>query len=82
MDVYEYIMKGKFIDDICLLEGDVVLVFFYENLVGILGKVKRLMIYEMKYGESLVILIGYMGGFIGDVYWNMVCLVCCSGREK
>lgn len=29
VDVYDYIMKGKLMDNICLLEGDVILVFFY-----------------------------------------------------
>lgn len=82
VDVYEYIMKGKLTDDIRLSEGDVILVSPYENLVGISGKVKRPMIYEMKHGESLATLIGYTGGFTGDAYRNTVRLVRRSGREK
>ena len=82
VDVYEYIMKGKLTDDIRLSEGDVILVSPYENLVGISGKVKRPMIYEMKHGESLATLIGYTGGFTGDAYRNTVRLVVAEGRSK
>ncbi|QTO27643.1 MULTISPECIES: SLBB domain-containing protein [unclassified Bacteroides] len=82
VDVYKYIMEGKLADDIRLSEGDVILVSPYENLVGISGKVKRPMIYEMKQGESLATLINYAGGFTGDAYRNTVRLLRRSGREK
>ena len=82
VDVYKYIMEGKLADDIRLSEGDVILVSPYENLVGISGKVKRPMIYEMKQGESLAALINYAGGFTGDAYRNTVRLLRRSGREK
>lgn len=75
-------MEGKLADDIRLSEGDVILVSPYENLVGISGKVKRPMIYEMKQGESLATLINYAGGFTGDAYRNTVRLLRRSGREK
>lgn len=74
VDVYKYIMEGKLADDIRLSEGDVILVSPYENLVGILGKVKRPMIYEMKQGESLAALINYAGGFTGDAFLNRALL--------
>lgn len=48
VNICRYIMKGKLADDIRLSEGNVILVSPYENLVGILGKAKRPMIYRTK----------------------------------
>ena len=81
VDVYEYIMKGKLTDDIRLSEGDVILVSPYENLVGISGKVKRPMIYEMKDTETVGDLLEYAGGFKGDAYKNAIRVIRKSGRE-
>jgi len=41
-------MERKLSDGIRLSEEDVILVSPHKNLVGISGKVKRLMIYEMR----------------------------------
>lgn len=82
IDVYDYILQGKSMDDIRLMENDIVMVPPYECLVDISGKVKRPMYYEMKSGETLATLIKYAGGFTGDAYSKSVRLLRMSGREK
>ncbi|MDD3254361.1 MAG: SLBB domain-containing protein [Parabacteroides sp.] len=81
LDVYDYILKGKFNDDIRLMEGDVIIVSPYDCLVNISGNVKRPLFYEMKTGESLATLLHYAGGFTGDAYSKTLRLMRKSGRE-
>lgn len=81
LDVYNFIMQGKFKDDIRLQDGDVVLVDPYESLIQITGKVKRPMFYEMKPTETVSTLLDYAGGFTGDAYKKAVRIVRKSGRE-
>jgi len=81
LDVYDYILKGKFNDDIRLMEGDVIIVPPYDCLVNISGNVKRPLFYEMKTGESAATLLHYAGGFTGDAYSKTVRLMRKSGRE-
>jgi protein involved in polysaccharide export with SLBB domain len=82
IDVYDYILQGKSMDDIRLMENDIIIVPPYECIVDISGKVKRPMYYEMKSGETLATLIKYAGGFTGDAYSKSVRLLRMSGREK
>ncbi|MDE5702864.1 MAG: SLBB domain-containing protein, partial [Bacteroides sp.] len=81
LDVYDFLMKGQMKDDIRLQEGDVILVEPYQELVEIIGKVKRPMFYEMKPTETVATILKYAGGFTGDAYKKAVRLVRTSGRE-
>lgn len=81
LDVYDFLMKGQMKDDIRLQEGDVILVEPYQELVEIVGKVKRPMFYEMKPTETVATILKYAGGFTGDAYKKAVRLVRKSGRE-
>ncbi|WP_300697831.1 SLBB domain-containing protein [uncultured Bacteroides sp.] len=81
LDVYDFLMKGQMKDDIRLQEGDVILVEPYQELVEIIGKVKRPMFYEMKPTETVATILKYAGGFTGDAYKKAVRLVRKSGRE-
>ena len=81
VDIYEFILKGKTMDDIRLQEGDVIIVPPYEMLVDIQGNVKRPMFYEMKEGESVKTLIEYAGNFTGDAYTKNIRLTRQNGRE-
>lgn len=81
VDVYNFILKGKTMNDIRLQEGDVIIVPPYEMLVDIQGNVKRPMFYEMKDGESLKTLIEYAGNFTGDAYTKNIRLTRQNGRE-
>jgi protein involved in polysaccharide export with SLBB domain len=82
LDVYDYILKGKFNDDIRLMDGDVIIVPPYDCLVNISGNVKRPMFYEMKSSESAATLLHYAGGFTGDAYNKTIRLMRKSGRER
>lgn len=81
VDIYEYLMQGKNDLNITLQDGDVVIIAPYQNLVKVVGKVKRPMLYEMKKGEALNDLLDYAGGFRGDAYKKGVRVVRKSGRE-
>ena len=79
VDIYDYILNGKLTGDVRMQEGDVIIVSPYDCLVGISGKVKRPMFYEMRSTESVGTLIKYAGGFTGDAYKKSVRLVRKSG---
>lgn len=68
LDVYDYILNGKYEANITLEDNDMVIVGPYSNHVGISGKVKRERTFELKDGETLSDLIRYAGGFMGDAY--------------
>ena len=81
IDIYEFILKGKNMDDTRLQEGDVIVIPPYEMLVDIQGNVKRPMFYEMKNGETVKNLIDYAGNFTGDAYTKNVRMTRQNGRE-
>lgn len=81
VDVYDFILKGKTMDDIRLQEGDVIIVPPYDILVDIQGNVKRPMSYEMKKGETVKSLIEYAGNFTGDAYTKNIQMTRKNGRE-
>lgn len=68
LDVYDYILNGKYEANITLEDNDMVIVGPYHNHVSISGKVKRDRTFELKDGETLSDLIRYAGGFTGDAY--------------
>lgn len=81
IDVYDYILNGNTAGDVRLADNDVIVVGAYDCLVGIKGKVKRPMYYEMKGTESVARLLDYAGGFTGDAFTDNVRLTRKSGRE-
>lgn len=81
IDIYDYIMEGKNDLDIVLQDGDVIVVSPYTNLIELMGKIKRPMIYEIKDTESVNDLLRYAGGFTGDAYKNSIRVIRKSGRE-
>lgn len=62
LDVYSFIIDGKFDSNVRLEDNDVIMVGPYTNLVSIRGSVKRAMRYEVKKGETIQDLINYAGG--------------------
>lgn len=68
LDVYDYLLNGKFESNIRLEDNDMIIVSPYEKLVTIAGKVKRPRTFEMKKSETLQDLIRFAGGFMGDAY--------------
>ena len=68
LDVYDYLLNGKYDTNIRLEENDMVIVSPYDQLAVVRGKVKRNRIFELKKGETLSRLLNMAGGFTGDVY--------------
>lgn len=81
IDMYDFLLKGRALEDVTLQEGDIIMVGQYEELVDITGKVKRPMYYEMKKGEKVSDILEYCGGFTGDAYRENVRLVRQNGKE-
>ena len=68
LDVYDYLLNGKYTTNIRLEENDMIIIPPYDQLAVVRGKVKRNRIFEMKKGESLSRLLDMAGGFTGDAY--------------
>ena len=68
LDVYDYLLQGKYETNIRLEENDMIIVGPYEQLAVARGKVKRNRIFEMRKGETLQQLLDMAGGFTGDAY--------------
>ncbi|HBA29006.1 MAG TPA: capsule biosynthesis protein, partial [Parabacteroides goldsteinii] len=68
LDVYDYLLNGKYNTNIRLEENDMVIVSPYDQLAVVRGKVKRNRIFELKKGETLKQLLNMAGGFTGDAY--------------
>ena len=82
LDVYDYLINGKFETNIRLEDNDMIIVPPYENHVRIAGPVKRPMIYDLKTDESLGKLLAYAGGFAGDAYSEHVTVYRKSGPMR
>jgi len=82
VDIYQYLFNGFAASDIPLKDGDVIVVPACGSLVGIKGKVKRPMYYEMVPGETLAQALEYAGGFAGDAYKGDVSVVRQTGGEQ
>ena len=72
LDVYDYLLNGKYDTNIRLEENDMVIVSPYDQLAVVRGKVKRNRIFELKKGETLSRLLNMAGGFTGDAYMKDV----------
>jgi len=81
LDVYDFILKGKFDDNLRLEDNDVILVSPYEGVVSLNGAVKRPMRYEIKGGETIADVIGYAGGFSDKAYTASVHISRVSGSK-
>lgn len=68
LDVYDYLLNGRYDGNVRLEENDMIMVGPYEGLVVVRGKVKRNRIFEVRKGESLQNVLDMAGGFAGDAY--------------
>lgn len=82
IDIYDYLLNGKSLEEIRLFDGDVIIVPTYEALVNISGEVKRPMWYEIAIGESLSDLINYAGGFTGEANVEKINIDRKTGKYK
>ena len=81
VDVYEFILNGRLAGNVMLQDNDVIQVGMYDCIVGISGKVKRPMFYEMRKNENVSTLLKYAGGFTGDAYTKSVRLQRSTGER-
>lgn len=65
-DLYDFLFKGKFNENLRIQDGDVINVAAYRNVASITGAVVRPMRYELLEGETLKDLIEYANGFTID----------------
>ncbi len=68
LDVYDYLLNGKYKTNIRLEENDMIIIPPYDQLAVVQGKVKRNRIFETKKGETLQQVLNMAGGFTGDAY--------------
>ena len=68
LDVYDYLLRGKYETNVRLEENDMVIVGPYEQLAVVRGEVKRNRIFEMRKGETLQQLLDMAGGFTGEAF--------------
>ena len=81
LDVYDFILNGKFDANVRLEDNDVVMVGPYAGVVTLSGAVKRPMKYEITENETIADLIGYAGGFSDMAYVNQVHVDRISGSK-
>ena len=62
-DLYDFIFKGKYDENLRLQDNDLLTVDAYNNIVTINGAVIRPMRYEMKKGQTVQELLDYARGF-------------------
>lgn len=62
-DLYDFLFKGKFNENLRIQDGDVINVAAYSSVVSIVGAVKRPMRYEIVEGETIKDVITYADGF-------------------
>lgn len=72
LDVYDYLLNGKYDTNIRLEDNDMIIIGPYEQLVTAAGKVKRDRTYELRRGETLADLLDMAGGFTGDAYTGSI----------
>lgn len=68
LDVYDFLLNGRYDTNIRLEDNDMVIVSPYQNLVSISGKIKREMTFELTREETLGKLVEYAGGTTGNAY--------------
>ena len=81
LDVYDFILNGKFDSNIRLEDNDVIIVGPYHGVVTLNGAVKRPMKYEVTGNETIADVIGYAGGFSEKAYTNQVHVDRVSGSK-
>lgn len=68
LDVYEFLMEGRFSNNPVLQDQDILQVPTYINRVTMEGEVKRPLQFELKETENFEDLLRYAGGFTEDAY--------------
>jgi len=72
IDVYDFLLRGEFKNNIRLQDQDVIRVPTYNKRVEIVGEVKRPGIFEMVKGENLNELLRFSGNFTERAYQTRI----------
>ncbi|GAB4293451.1 MAG: SLBB domain-containing protein [Ignavibacteriaceae bacterium] len=72
VDLYDYLLKGKLIGDIRLMNNDIIFVPPRLKTVTITGEILRPAIYELKQDEGIMNLIDFAGGLKSTAYTGRV----------
>ena len=81
LDVYDYLLNGKYDTNIRLEDNDMIIIEPYDQLVNTKGKVKRNRTFELRKGETLSDLLKMAGGFTGDAFTEDVTIKRKSGSR-
>lgn len=81
LDVYDYLLNGKFDSNVRLEDNDMIVVSPYESIVTTKGSLKRPRIFEMKKGETVDDVIRFAGGFKSDAYSQNITIERSNGRQ-
>jgi protein involved in polysaccharide export with SLBB domain len=82
IDLYEFLQKGYFDQNIRLEDSDVILVPPYLSRVELTGEVKSDALFELKPGETFADLLAYSGGFSERAYQQRVKVIRNTGIEQ
>jgi protein involved in polysaccharide export with SLBB domain len=82
MDVYDFLLRGEFKNNIQLKDQDVIRVPTYNKRVEIVGEVKRPGIFEMVNGESLNELLRFSGNFTERAYQARIKVLKNTATER
>lgn len=81
LDVYDYLLNGKYESNVRLEDNDMIVVSPYQSLVTLSGAVKRSRIFEVKKEETLNDALRFAGGFKADAYSENVLVKRSNGRQ-
>lgn len=82
MDVYDFLLRGEFKNNIRLQDQDVIRVPTYRKRVEIVGEVKRPGIFEMVNGENLNDLLRFSGDFTERAYQARIKVLKNTATER
>jgi protein involved in polysaccharide export with SLBB domain len=82
MDVYDFLFRGEFKNNIRLQDQDVIRVPTYNKRVEIVGEVKRPGIFEMVTGENMNDLLRFSGNFTERAYQARIKVLKNTATER
>lgn len=82
LDVYDFLLHGKPINDIHLKDQDIIYVGNYKTRVEISGKVKHPAIFEVKGDENLDNVLAFAGGYSDKAYSKRIKIYRNTDRER
>ena len=82
LDVYDFLIYGRWDDAFYLQDQDIIKVDPYLSRIAITGEVKRPAFFELRPDETLVDLIRFAGFFTGEAYTRSIKIYRNTATEK